>query len=134
MERKTSGPTSLTLAQRRDFVRDGFVIVRGAVEPDRVARARERILAGMPPTARRLLAPAKLATHPDMVGLFGESSLAPMLRAEMGPFPDVVSCQIAVTPGHDLLGGKPAAHVDGSWSGPMPTRAEDIEPERGRPR
>ena len=132
-DRQSAGPTSLTPQQRRDFVRDGFVIVRGAVRRDRVARARERIVAGMPPAERRLLAPAELATHPEVVGLFRDSGLAPLLRAEMGPFPDVVSCQIAVTPGHDLLGGKPAAHVDGSWSGPIPKRAEDIEPERGRP-
>jgi len=133
-DQETAGPTSLTGEQRRDLVRDGYVIVRGAVPPDRVARARKRILAGMPPTERRLLAPAELATHPEVVGLFQESALASLLRQEMGPFPDVVSCQIAVTPGHDPLGGKPAAHVDGSWSGPIPTRAEDIEPERGRPR
>ncbi len=125
---------SLTPEQRQDLVRDGFVIVRGAVAPDRVVQARERILAGMPPTERRLLAPAELATHPEVVGLFRESRLASLLRGEMGPYPDVVSCQIAVTPGFDVLGGKPAAHVDGSWSGPIPARAQDIEPDRGRPR
>ena len=128
------GSTSLTDRQRRDFVRDGFVIVRGAVDPERVTRARDRILAAMPPTERRLLAPAELATHPEITGLFRESRVAALLRREMGPFPDVVSCQIAVTPGFDRLGGKPAPHVDGSWSGPIPTSAEDIEPERGRPR
>ena len=128
-----TGPTSLTPEQRRDFVRDGFLILRGAVAPDRVVRARERILAGMPPTERRLLAPAELATHPEVVGLLRESRLATVLRNEMGPFPDVVSCQIAVTPGFDVLGGRPLAHVDGSWSGPIPTRPEDVEPARGRP-
>ena len=128
------GSTSLTDRQRRDFVRDGFVIVRGAVDPELVVRARDRILAAMPPTERRLLAPAELATHPEITGLFRESRVAALLRREMGPFPDVVSCQIAVTPGFDRLGGKPAPHVDGSWSGPIPTSAEDIEPERGRPR
>ena len=129
-----AGATSLTPEQRDDLVRDGYVVVRGAVPSDRVARARERILAGMPPTERRLLAPAELATHPEVIGLFRESRLAPLLRDEMGPFPDVVSCQIAVTPAFDVLGGSPGAHVDGSWSGPIPARAEDIEPERGRPR
>ena len=128
------GSTSLTDRQRRDFVRDGFVIVRGAVDPELVVRARDRILAAMPPTERRLLAPAELATHPEITGLFRESRVAALLRREMGPFPEVVSCQIAVTPAFDRLGGKPAPHVDGSWSGPIPTRAEDIEPERGRPR
>ncbi len=129
-----SAAASLTAEQRNDLVRDGFVIVRGAVDPERVVRARERIVAAVPPTERRLLAPADLATHPEITGLFRESRVAALLRREMGPFPDVVSCQIAVTPGFDRLGGKPFAHVDGGWSGPIPTRAEDIDPERGRPR
>ena len=134
MEPEVAGPTSLTPQQQDDLVRDGFVVVRRAVVPERVARARERILAGMPATERRLLAPAELATHPEVVGLFRESRLAGILRDAMGPFPDVVSCQIAVTPGFDMLGGGVGAHVDGSWSGPIPTRAADIDPERGRPR
>ena len=129
-----SGPTTLTPEQKRDLVQDGFVVVPNAVPPEQVARARERIVAGMPPTERRLLAPPELATHPEVVGLLRDSCLADLLRIEMGPFPDVVSCQIAVTPAFDTLGGRPAAHVDGSWSGPIPTRAEEVEPERGRPR
>ena len=74
------GPTTLTPEQRCHFVRDGFVIVRGAVAQDCVARAREGILAGMPPTERRLLAPAGLATHPKIIGLARESCLATLLR------------------------------------------------------
>ena len=43
----------------------------------------------------------------------------------MGPFPPVISCQVAVTPGHDQLGGKPFLHVDGSWSGSIPGDPQD---------
>ena len=96
------GPTTLTPDQKRDLVRDGFVVVPNAVPPAQVARARQRILAGMPPTERRLLAPAELATHPEVVGLLRDSCLADLLRTGMGPFPDVVSCQIAVTPEWDF--------------------------------
>ncbi len=51
----------------------------------------------------------------------------------MGPFPDVVSCQVAVTPPGELLGGSPGTHVDGSWSGELPDKAEDIDLNTGRP-
>ena len=127
-------PPSLTRDQRRAFLRDGFVVIRNAVPLDMVATARELILAEMPASERRILAPAKLATHPDVIRLFRQTRLADVMRNEMGPFPEVVSCQIAMTPGHDKLGGTPRPHVDGSWSGPIPTRAEEIDPEKGRPR
>ena len=117
-------PPSLTRDQRRAFLRDGFVVIRNAVPLDMVATARELILAEMPASERRILAPAKLATHPDVIRLFRQTRLADVMRNEMGPFPEVVSCQIAMTPGHDKLGGTPRPHVDGSWSGPIPTRAE----------
>lgn len=126
--------TSLSDPQKQDFVRDGFVIIRGAVPMALVERARELILEGMPASERRVLAPAELATHADVTRLFRETPLADIVRAEMGPYPEVVSCQIAVTPAHDRLGGRPGAHVDGSWSGPIPSRADEIEPVRGRPR
>ena len=128
------GAATLTSGEQRDLARDGFVVLRGAVPRDGVDRARRRILAAMPATERRILAPPELATHPEVVGLFRESRLATVLHNAMGPYPEVISCQIAVTPGRDLLGGTPGAHVDGSWSGPIPTRPEDIDPERGRPR
>ena len=123
----------LTLEQKRCLMRDGFVVVRNAVPPDHVARARERIEASQPVGEHRLLAPAELATHPDLVGLLQETRLAGILRREMGPYPDVISCQIAVTPAFDDLGGSVGPHVDGAWSGPIPKRAEEIDPNTGRP-
>ena len=32
----------------------------------------------------------------------------------------MISSQVAVTPGHDELGGIPGTHVDGGWSGKIP--------------
>ena len=130
----TEMPDRLTLEQKRAFVRDGFVIVREAVPQELVRTAKELIVEGMPPHERRLLAPPELATHPDVIGLFQRTCLAEILRNEMGPFPDVVSCQIAVTPPFDKLGGKPRPHVDGGWSGPIPQNAAEVEPVRGRPK
>lgn len=124
---------SLTIVQKQRFREDGFIVIKDAVSIEMVVKARELISAGMPKSERRILAPPELATHPDVIGLFRNSCLAPLMRREMGPYPDVVSCQIAVTPPHDKYGGRPSPHVDGSWSGPIPIRAEEIEPVRGRP-
>ena len=46
----------------------------------------------------------------------------------------MISSQVAVTPAFDELRGAPFPHVDGSWSGAIPTCAEDIEFPRGRPK
>ena len=113
--------TTLSHSEQADLKQDGFVILRDVIPLDFVTRAREIIQEGMPVSERRLLAPAELATHPEV------------MRAAMGPYPDVVSCQIAITPGHNNMWGHPEAHVDGSWGGAIPTSAEEIDIERGRP-
>ena len=123
----------LSAEQKRDFVRDGYVVIKNAVPGTLVDTARDIIRAGMPASERRLLAPAELATHPDILRLFHGTCLAEIMRNEMGPFPDVVSCQIAVTPPFDRLGGIPGPHVDGSWGGAIPSSADQIDPVRGRP-
>ena len=69
-----------------------------------------------------------------MIGLFQDSNIACILADLMGPFPPVISCQVAVTPGHDDLGGTPDIHVDGGWSGVIPTRADAIDPSTHRPK
>ena len=82
----------------------------------------------MPKDERKLVVPAELATHHDVLRLFKDSRLAEIMRNEMGRYPDVISCQVAVTPPFDQLGGRPGTHIDGSWSGAIPSRAEEIEP------
>ncbi len=125
--------TNLSKQEQTNFVNDGFVILRDVIPMEFVSRARALISSGMSLTERRLLPPRELATHPDVVRLFKETSLAEIMRNAMGPYPEVVSCQIAITPGGNELGGQPTPHVDGSWAGPIPTVASEIEPTRGRP-
>ena len=125
---------TFTADQKQSLLRDGYVIVRGAVPPEQVARARDRIQAALPKDERRLLVPAGLATHEDTVGLLNDTCLADILRNEMGPYPPIVSAQVAVTPPHDDLGGAPAPHVDGSWSGKIPTDPDEIDLATTRPK
>lgn len=126
--------TTLSNSEVDDLVRDGFVILHNIVPERSIDVARQVIEEGMPATEHRLLAPAELATHPDVIGTFRNSPIADIMRNAMGPYPEIVSCQIALTPGFDRLGGRPSPHVDGSWSGKIPERADEIEVERGRPR
>ena len=133
---KTNGANlheaALNAAEKQTLFDDGFIILRDAVPQDVVAAARARIEAALPPDERRLLVPAGLATHSEILALFNDGCVADLLRREMGPMPDVVSCQVAVTPPHDTLGGNPGTHVDGGWSGPLPSSADEIDPAYGR--
>ncbi|MEM7018582.1 MAG: hypothetical protein AAF512_14725 [Pseudomonadota bacterium] len=126
--------THLTEEQKRQLYYDGYVIIKNAVPKETSQRAKELISQILPKDEKRLLVPASLATHEDVIGLFNDTCLTEIIKNEMGPFPDVISCQVAVTPAHNLLGGRPGPHVDGNWGGPLPERAEDIEMPRGRPK
>ena len=99
---------------KRQFFEDGFLIVRNAVSSELVARAKALIEEAIPEDERHLLVPGKLATHDDVTGLFNNSALADIIERLMGPFPPVISCQVAVTPPFNLLGGKPG-HSRGWW-------------------
>ena len=125
---------NLGLEARRCLRDDGFVVVKNAVAPAVVEKARTLIAETLPRRERRLLAPPELATHPSVVGLFSDGSIDAVLQNLMGPFPPVISCQIAVTPGRDDLGGSPGTHVDGGWSGEIPASADEIDPRTHRPR
>ena len=118
----------LNREDKRQLRDNGFIIIRNAVPMDVVMRARALIAAALPENERRLLVPGKLATHPSVVGLFYDGRVSRILRELMGPFPPVISCQVAVTPGHDDLGGAPGTHVDGGWSGVIPGTEEEIDP------
>ena len=123
----------LSEQQREALVRDGYIVLEKAVPAEVIASARELIMASLPKDERRLLVPAELATHEHILDTFRRSQAAEILRNEMGPFPDVISCQVAVTPGYDQLGGEPGPHVDGSWSGEIPDNPDEIDRESGRP-
>ena len=124
----------LSYEQKRQFKADGFFIIENAVPRELIDNAKQKIMATQPRSERRLLVPAELATHPDIIGLFYESCLDGLLQNLMGPFPPLISCQVAVTPAFDQLGGEPGTHVDGSWSGDIPASADEIDLTTGRPR
>lgn len=113
---------------------DGYIVLKQAVPANVVAAARKLITDTLPKHERRLLVPGTLATHPDVLALFYEGSVDNTLSTLMGPFPPVISCQVAVTPGYDDLGGTPGTHVDGGWSGPIPATADEIDPQTHRPK
>jgi len=123
----------LSSHEKQRLLEDGYVIIRDAVAPELHQRARQVVADSLPENERRLLVPADLAGHEAVLNLFNESCLSDLLRNEMGPFPPVISSQVAVTPPHDDLGGRPAPHVDGSWSGEIPASAQDIDTTTGRP-
>ena len=126
--------TGFTEKQKQQLFRDGFVVIKNAVPGEITGKARELIGAQLPRDERRLLVPPELATHGDVISLFNDTCLARIMRNEMGPFPDVISSQIAVTPPFNTVGGKPAPHVDGSWSGAIPDSADEIDTAKGRPK
>lgn len=120
-------------SQKDTLVREGYIVIRNAVPEPVFAAARQLITDALPKDEHQLLLPGKLTTHEAVIALFTQSCLAPLLRNEMGPFPDVISSQIAVIPPHNDLGGKPGPHVDGGWSGPIPEHANEIDPTTHRP-
>ena len=126
--------TKVSLAQRQQLRDHGYVILQNVLSQAQVDAAKSIITAALPGYERRLLVPAAVATHPDVIGLFQDSNIATILADLMGPFPPVISCQVAVTPGQDDLGGAPDTHVDGGWSGVIPTRAYAIDPSTHRPK
>ena len=126
--------THLSQDEKLRLFEDGFVVIRGAVPREITERARELVAAALPKDGKRLLVPASLATHERVLRLFKDTCLSSILENEMGPFPNVISCQVAVTPPGNKLGGRPLPHVDGNWGGLLPERADDIEMPRGRPK
>ena len=124
----------LCQTQKIQFRDDGFIVIKNAVPADVISNAQQLISESLPKHERRLLVPAKLATDPRIIGLFYESRIKPILETLMGPFPPLISCQVAVTPGGDDLGGSPATHVDGGWSGVIPKTADEIDPQTHRPK
>lgn len=112
---------------------DGYVIIKNAIDPHAIAAAKSLIASLLPKDERQLLVPGKLATDARITGLFNDSCVKQILQTVMGPFPPVISCQVAVTPPFNQLGGTPGTHVDGGWSGELPEHAAGIDGATGRP-
>ncbi len=111
------------------FVRDGYVALRGAVDPDTVAACRELIWAGL---ADRGIQPGSIATWPvtaqldDLTGeAFSAAGLAPALIAAYDqligpgrwtPKVDVGRAVVVRFPGEHR--GNAGYHIEGSYRGP----------------
>ena len=102
--------------QKQCFFNDGFIVIKNIVPRSYIKAAKELIEDVLPRDKRILLVPRELAIHPNVLRLFNETSLKNILETELGPFPEVISSQVAVTPAFDTMGGRPRPHVDGSWS------------------
>ena len=126
--------THLSVAEKHELINNGFVIIRDAVTPQAVDAARQLIESYLPRQEHRLLVPGKLATHKEIISLYNDHSIAQIIANEMGPAPPIVSCQVAVIPPYNKLGGEPGLHVDGGWSGRIPEEATDIDLKTGRPK
>ena len=126
--------THMSRQQKSQFIEDGFVVIENAINQDVLGYARDLLLEQPLIKDRELLVTPELTTHPSILALFNDSVLADIIRNEMGPYPEVISCQIAVTPPFDTLGGEPGPHVDGSWSGRIPDSMSEIDPITTRPK
>jgi hypothetical protein len=83
----------LSLAQKRDLYRDGYVIVRGALAPELVERARARIRAAQKGES--------LAVDRTMTDLVNASSVTPILHDALGFFDPPTVCHIAINKRRD---------------------------------
>ena len=126
--------TNLSTEEKQQFIDDGFIVIKNAISPEAVKLAKDLLTAQTLIDDRQLLVTPELTTHPSVLGLFNESCLGAIVRNEMGPCPEVISCQIAITPPFDTLGGEPGPHVDGSWSGPIPKSMSEVDPITTRPK
>lgn len=123
----------LSIDDRVHLFEHGYVIVRRAIGAEALSAARTLISEAIPSDENVLLVPGKLATDDRITGLFNDSDIASILRNAMGPFPEAISCQIAVTPPYTHVGGEPFLHVDGGWDGPLPDSADEIDTDSWRP-
>ena len=126
--------THLSPTEKQHLFDRGYVIIRGAVAPEAIKAARELIENYLPKDEHQLLVPGELATHEQITSLYNNHAMAQIIRNEMGPIPPVISCQVAVIPPYNTLGGEPGLHVDGGWSGHIPDNAEAIDLQTGRPK
>ena len=123
--------TTLSVEEKRTLLRDGMVILKNAIPPDVVQRAKALISEK----------PKKIVwgDEPAINGLYNDSVLGELLDDVMGAHTRPINAQVAVTmPGYadavsraKLVNGKPprafGGHVDGGWAGLSPLKASEIE-------
>lgn len=87
--------TTLTSDQMRTFYHDGYLVLKGAVQPELVEAAQQRI--------RHAKKGENLFAEREMTDLINASAVTPILEETMGAFDPPVACQVGVlkprTPG-----------------------------------
>ena len=126
----SSDATELTLAQKRSFHRDGFVILRDAVSRHLTFEARRTIhlFAGQRGFRRHY---HDIAVSDALPNLVNKSCLAEIIRNAMGPYDPPQNAFAAILypePQTDLPNHAWIPHIDGMWySGNIPQSRSEVD-------
>lgn len=124
-------PTDLTLTQKQQFLRDGFIVLRGVVDKDLTWRARRAI--NVHSQRSGTLRPYHDFESPELPELINRSDLGKIMRSTMGPYdaPQTafaavqypVATPAAVPPNFGWI-----PHVDGWWYSPnLPKTPAEVD-------
>ena len=80
----------LSLEEKKSLYRDGYLIVKQAVQPELVKAAQKRI--------KRAERGENLGGTPEMTNLVNASMVTPILNEAMGQFDPPKACQVGVLP------------------------------------
>eukprot|EP01052_Picozoa_sp_SAG31_P022553 SAG31_NODE_1798_length_7243_cov_4.509518_4_plen_304_part_00 len=147
----------LTWEQKLDLFRDGFTVLRGAVDQRLVARARAAIEGtgaisldkdekpdfeqiNLNTRARKA---SVVGSEPEITDLFNCSAILPILRSAIGEISEATSAQMALTmstepsprcmqsgwPEADIPHRGWAGHLDGVWNGGHPAPQSRVDPD-----
>jgi len=131
----------LTVEQKRQFHRDGFIVLKDVVPGELTWAAKRRInvFAGREGNLFRYY--GELASSPEFPSLLNESPLGAILRDAMGPFDAPSRAMPMVLYPRDpseRLGGYGvrdkdipnfgfAPHLDGQWAGSLPRNQNEVD-------
>ena len=126
----------LSLRQKRSLHRDGFVVLPGLIDQDRVAAARRLVLDHLdrsraPTSKERGARKPHPGQSPWVLGLFNDTPLKTIVEEALGPVHEQRGCQLAIrrpsAPGEHVneSGYRDAdtpflgwhGHLDGLWNG-----------------
>ena len=81
---------AMTVHQKRQFYRDGFIVLKNAVSEELLEAARSCI--------RNAKKGDYVGPRKEMLDLLTASDLTPIIHDVMGPFDPPVNCQVAINP------------------------------------
>ena len=86
----TTHAQAMTIEQKRQFYRDGFIVLKNAVSEELLEAARSCI--------RNAKKGEYVGPRKEMTDLLTASDLTPIIHEVMGPFDPPVNCQVAINP------------------------------------